>query len=379
MKGFLKLLGLLLLVAVAYLLAWPVPIDPVAWTPPPNPGLTGKFAVNNELAAAERLAQGHGAGPEAVVVGPDGRIYTGYLDGRLSAIDPRSGKVEDLENTGGRPLGVSFDAAGRLFIADAVQGLMMLEPDGGEIRVLSNAANGQALGFVDDLDLDAQGNVYFSDASAKFGVHQVMESFFEHRGEGALLRYDPRTGKTAELAAGLHFPNGVALGPDDEYLLLTETAKYRVLKYWLKGDKAGSIETFIDNLPGFPDNITFNGRDTYWLALYGPRTADLDQLLPQPFLRKIIYRLPDAVQPAPAKHGIVIGLNLDGEVVANLQAQGPDSFAPVTSVRQHGEWLYLGSLSAPSIARVKNPLWTGPENLEVLEQVQALMEGDSPD
>jgi len=40
---------------VTYLLAWPVPIDPVAWTPPAAPELTGMYAQNSELAKIERL------------------------------------------------------------------------------------------------------------------------------------------------------------------------------------------------------------------------------------------------------------------------------------------------------------------------------------
>ena len=37
----------------------------------------------------------------------------------------------------------------------------------------------------------------------------------------------------------LLFANGVAVGPDDAYVLVNETAAYRVMRYWLKGEKAG--------------------------------------------------------------------------------------------------------------------------------------------
>ena len=33
---------------------------------------------------------------------------------------------------------------------------------------------------------------------------------------------------------------------------------YRIQKYWLCGDKAGTAEIFIENLPGFPDNVSSN-------------------------------------------------------------------------------------------------------------------------
>lgn len=351
MKGFLSFLLLGCGALLAYLLLWPVPIDPAAWTPPPNPGWTGVYAQNQRLAGVQRLAAGVGEGPEAVVIGPDGRVYSGYIDGRLVAVDPNSNAVEVLENTGGRPLGVQFGDGGELYVADAVRGLMVRRGNG-ELEVISNNYAGQGLGFVDDLDIDSQGRVYFSDASAKFGVTQVRADFFEHRGNGALLRYDPATGVTEQLTDQLYFPNGIAVGPDDAYVLVNETAKYRVLRYWLKGDKAGQMEVFIDNLPGFPDNITYNDNGTFWVAMYGPRSADLDALLPRPFLRKLVFRLPEWLQPSPAQDSLVLGLNADGEVIANLQYRGEDAYAPITSVREHDGWLYLGSLSADAIGRI---------------------------
>jgi hypothetical protein len=49
-----------ILLATAYLLLWPVPIDPLAWQPPPAPD-------NGLLANAGRLLEGLGEGPEAVI------------------------------------------------------------------------------------------------------------------------------------------------------------------------------------------------------------------------------------------------------------------------------------------------------------------------
>lgn len=54
---------------------------------------------------------------------------------------------------------------------------------------------------------------------------------------GRLLKYDPKTKKTSFLLGGLHFANGVALGPKEEYVLVVETSSVRVSRYWLKGAK----------------------------------------------------------------------------------------------------------------------------------------------
>ena len=43
-------LGVVAILALVYLAAWPVPIDPEAWEPPEAPALAGPFAPNSYLA-----------------------------------------------------------------------------------------------------------------------------------------------------------------------------------------------------------------------------------------------------------------------------------------------------------------------------------------
>jgi hypothetical protein len=69
-------------------------------------------------------------------------------------------------------------------------------------------------------------------------------------------------------------------------------------------------------------------------------------------MRKLVSRLPAVLQPQPKRHGIALGLDLDGKVVANLQYAASDAYSPITSVREFGPWLYFGSLSEKSIGRM---------------------------
>lgn len=348
---FARMLLMLLLVALAYLLFWPVEVDPVAWEPPAPPADAPAYAGNARLAAVERIAQDVGAGPEAVNFDAQGRLVTGFIDGRIMRFAADGSQAELLADTGGRPLGLDFASNGDLIVADAVKGLVRVKPGGGW-EVIADSADGVPIGFADDVDVSSDDIAYYSDASVRYGVHEVMQDVMESRPNGRLLATDLASGDTRVLLPQLHFANGVALGPDEAYLLINETTRYRVMRYWLKGAKRGQLEVFIENLPGFPDNITYNGRDLFWLALYSPRTADLDRMLPLPFLRKLVWRLPRALQPAPAQHGMVLGLSLDGQVRHNLQDSGPGAFAPITSARQGPEHLYFGSLTQPSMARL---------------------------
>jgi len=347
-----KILAALFAAAALYLLLWPTGMDPVAWTPPPAPALEGVYAYNEKLKAIQKLAVGAGEGPEAVHVDTYGRLYTGYRDGRIVLVYDNGARYMELTNTGGRPLGITSGPNAGLIIADAKQGLLYFWRKG---KTLATEADGVPLGFTDDVDYSEAdgGTVYFTDASAKFGYGQQMKDIIEHGANGRLLRYNVPARETRVLLKDLHFPNGVALGPDGAYVLVNETAEYRILRYWLKGEKAGTHDVFIDNLPGFPDNVTFNGRDRFWVALYAPRNPQLDALLPGgPFMRHLTARLPTFLQPRPKLHAFVLGLDLDGKVVANLQYEGADAYAPITSVRESGPWLYFGSLTYPAIGRL---------------------------
>ena len=45
---------------------------------------------------------------------------------------------------------------------------------------------------------------------------------------------------------------------------------------WLTSDRAGEDDVFIDNLPGFPDNINPGLDGRVWVGLVSPRSAPLN-------------------------------------------------------------------------------------------------------
>jgi len=315
-------------------------IEPVAWEPAPNPGLAGEFAPNDILAAMQPILSGVGRGPEDITRAADGWLFTGLEDGRIIRFQP-GGEYQEYANTGGRPLGMQFDRDGDLVVADAMRGLVAVSTTG-EVRVLTDQFDGRKLLFVDDLDIAADGTVWFSDASARYGYHDYMLDAFEGQASGRLLSYDPATGETAVHLDGLRFANGVALGPEDRFVLVNETVAGRIHRLWLKGERAGQRELFHPGLPGSPDNISFNGVDTFWVALPMARDA-VDAIAGRPHLRKFIAGLPTRFRTGEIGGGaMVVGLDLEGRVKYNLQGAG--DFRMITSVNEFDGRLYLGSV-----------------------------------
>jgi sugar lactone lactonase YvrE len=354
-KLFLALL-VLIVALVGYLLAWPVPINPVVWTPPVAPELTGIYAQNSELARIERLRV-DGIAPEDVAIDSLDRIYCGTNDGRIFRFQADGTKPEAFASTKGRPLGLMFDQNGNLIVADAMIGLMSIAPDG-KSTVLSTEADGVPFRCTNDLDVAADGTIYFTDASYRFPLTELKADLLEHQPNGRLLAYDPRTKQTRVLLHDLYFANGVALSPEkgQSFVLVNETGSYRVRRYWLKGPKQGQSDIFIDNLPGFPDGISSNGRDTFWLALVNQRDSALDGLMPHPFLRKMVMRLPNFLQPNIKRYAFVLGLDSNGRVVRNLQDPSPQCFAQIANVVEHKGTLYFGSIGESAIGRMSLPV-----------------------
>jgi sugar lactone lactonase YvrE len=355
-KRTLQSLVVILMLLALYLLAWPVPIDPVAWTAPPHPGYTGVHARNERLAELETLALGGLHGPEDVALDREGRIYAATHEGVIVRLDKEGRNPQPWAKTGGRPLGIDFDGAGNLIVADAYRGLLSIAPDA-TVKVLATQAEGIPIRYANDVDVAADGKIYFSDASTKFPAEgggtlaASLLDLMEHGGHGRLLAYDPVTGTASAVLKGLDFANGVAVSPEQDFVLVNETGSYRVIRYWIAGTRKGQSEPLIEALPGFPDNISAGEGGRFWVALVSPRNPIVDRLSGSPFLRKMVQRLPAFLRPLPVPYGHVIAVDAKGKVVADLQ--DPSGAYPInTSVTETADYLYIGSLMAPVVARL---------------------------
>ncbi len=357
MKKITWILSLIVIATFAYLCLWPVPIEPVSWTALPAPSYTGVHAENNRLAELNVIPLADEEGPEHIVLGRDGKLYAAVVSGNILRMNPDGSDQETFINTGGRVLGFDFDADGNLIAADAIKGLLSINPDR-KITVLADKVGEDPIRYADAVVVAGNGKIYFSDASTRFspavwgGTFEAsILDIMEQSSTGRILEYDPERKTTRVVAYGLSFANGVALSDDQKTLFVTETGKYRIWKIAVDTNNLNvtsaspQATVLLNNLPGYPDNLMRGLDGKIWLGFAKPRSPVVDSLADKPFLRKIVLRLPRSMWPVPKSYGHVIAFTEDGTVVADLQDPN-GGYPETTAVTETRDRLYVQSLHA---------------------------------
>lgn len=345
-----------------YVLLWPVPVEPVAGQRYPDRGLTGPYAANHRLATATLHALGGYRGPEMVRV----RRWQGVLEvwmavttddenrGRLLRWLPESNRVEEMADTGGRPLGFDFAADGSVVVVDPMQRGVFRVHDasaGDRIETLLSVP-----GFLNALTIAADGRIYITESTQRFppSAHGFAQALafdaLEGRCSGRVWMHDPASGESRVLIEGLCFPNGIALGADGTSLFVSEMLAYRVLRLPVTG---GAAQVLLSDLPGFPDNLTRGEHGRLWLALAAPRKPVLDFAADKPWLRKMFARWPLWLTPPPPRFAHVLAFSGDGEVLHDLQ-DGDGRLPSATGVTEFEGALYLHNLDQGELAVVRN-------------------------
>ena len=311
-----------------------------------------------------------GAGAEDVLVGPNGRVWTATADGAVIAITPDGRHSERVLETGGRPLGLEWLPDGRLLVCDAWRGLLALDVDGpGRIEELVTHVGGVPLVFTNNAAVAADGTIWFSDSSRRWGVDAWKSDLVEHTRSGRLLRRDV-DGTVTTVLDGVAFANGVALTSDEGAVLVAELSLRRIRRVALSGglpaaghvvgDEGSDVEPpeeqlFVTDLPGYPDNISRGSDGLIWSAIASPPDPVLGLLQRGPQrVRDLALRLPDALKPSPQRTVRVTAHDDTGHLVHDLSADASE-WHMATGVREHDGRVWLGSLVEPAVAYIDLP------------------------
>jgi ribose transport system permease protein len=331
--------------------------------PPTEIGKGGPFEQNDKLRDVTLIGLGRIEAPEDVILDRRDNLYAGSRHGDIIRFfAPDYERMEVFAHIGGQPLGMAFDRNDNLYVCIGGMGLYRVTPDGRvekatdeTNRSIYSVNDDSRLRLADDLDITDDGRIFFSEATVRYEMDEWPVDGLEARGNGRIVCYDTNTGKTHTAVRGLKFPNGICVASDKQSILFAETFGCSIKRYWFDGPKKGAIETVMDNLPGYPDNINLASDGNYWLALVGMRSPALDLAWKMPGFRlRMAKRVPVDEWLFPnINTGCVVKFNEKGEILDSYWDLHGLNHPMITSMREHRGYLYLGGISNNRIGRYK--------------------------
>ncbi len=294
---------------------------------------------------------GHGAEDVLVLTdGPhEGSVLSGTEDGAIFRLSHDGRRIDRVAHTGGRPLGLELHPDGRLLVCDARRGLLRVDLATGDVEQVVHEVGGREMVFCNNAAIASDGTVWFSDSSTRFSIEQWKDDFVQDTRTGRLLRLDP-SGEVSVVLDGLAFANGVALAADESFVVVAETGARTLVRHWITGERAGSRDLLVADLPGYPDNIARGSDGLIWVAVASPRDPVVERLQQgPPWLRRQVTRIPQRLQPKPARTCRVQAYDDTGRLVHDhdLPAEG---FHMATGVRERDGDVWIGSLLEPAVA-----------------------------
>ncbi len=283
----------------------------------------------------------------------EGRLVCGLADGRIVRVDPATGTTETLAKTSGRPLGLEICSDGRILICDSPTGLFRLDPVSGALELLVERFEGRRLIFCSNAVIARDGTIYFSTSSSRYPFTHYLRDIVEHIPSGQLFRRRP-DGRVELLLDKLFFANGLALAPDESWIVIAETNAQQLRRLWLSGASAGQSDIFA-NIAGFPDNMSVSPDGLVWVAIASPDTPVRAKLHAAPLLvRRIVARLPDSLRPKPERIGWLMAYDAAGNVVHDFRWTD-GTYAMFTGVVQRNGIVYIGTLTGKAMLRFSVP------------------------
>ncbi len=284
----------------------------------------------------------------------EGAVFTGTEDGSIFRISHDGRRINRVAHTRGRPLGIEYDADGRLLVCDAHRGLLRVDPEDGAIEVLADRVEGVRMRFCNNAAITEHGQIWVTDSSRRHSIEEWKSDFVEDTRTGRLLRRAP-DGQVEVVLDGMSFSNGVALAGDESFVAVAETRARRVARHWLAGPRQGAADLLVDDLPGYPDNIARGSDGLIWVTIASPVDAAVEVLNKGPkWLRRQVTRVPDRLQPKPRRTARVQAYDDAGRLVHDLDAPA-EEFHMATGVREHEGRVWMGSLLEPAVAVLDVP------------------------
>jgi gluconolactonase len=205
--------------------------------------------------------------PEGPAFDRDGNLYVVEIQaGRITRIPPDEEPRVFAENGGG-PNGSNFGPDGHLYVCncggfpgpDRQSGRIERVTPKGKVEVILTEIDGVALASPNDLGFDAFGNIYFTDPIWGEVAPPGHVCFLSTDGHGRRLH------------TGLFFPNGIAVTPDGQQLIVCEsqTSKLQIFDILEPGVLSAPREFAKLSHGAAPDGFAFDDQGNLLCCGYG--------------------------------------------------------------------------------------------------------------
>ncbi len=261
--------------------------------------------------------------------GPDGRIYfsdmtatfgSGMQGGHLLAFDPATRETSVVLSPSSMSNGIVFDSRGRMIVAHGAdfggRCVSRIDMTTRRSTILAGLFNGRSFNSPNDVDVDAQDRIYFTDP--RYLGHEPIE-------QPVMGVYRINADSTVELViAECSRPNGLAVSPDGRHLYVVENnfvwfdrrtlsgfavrhAEVQILRYDIRADgTVGNRRILVDYSQeggGGPDGIEVDAAGNVFAAVltatpgirvYSPEGLEIDRVnLPRRAANLTLARVPD--------------------------------------------------------------------------------------
>ncbi len=258
----------------------------------PTPGRSASIAENLATARFTQYCKGpaYSEGPTWV----NGEVF--FCSDGLRRVDQSGNVILWLDIA---PAGTVLGANGCLLICDNKhKALLSLAPDG-TLGVLADTFEGKPLNSLNDLTVDARGNIYWTDPSGS-SLASPTGSVFRLRPDGVVSR----------IGHTFAFPNGLDVDPAGQFLYLIESQSKKILRFRVPDDDQplGPAELFYDLGGSGGDGCAFDAAGNFWVA---------DYQRPETKQGRITVISPE---------GKVLGqIDVPAQVVSNITFGGPEN------------------------------------------------------
>lgn len=189
----------------------------------------------------------------------DGRLYVSdFLDRRIAALNPNTGKIETIIALQDSPSGLGWRPDGAMmFVSMASRRLNVLEGD--DVRLVADLG-AICAGRANDMVVTRNGGAFIGN----FGFDMLRGA----PQEMTRLCYVSPTGEARAVGEELLFPNGVVLLDDERTLVVAETYANRLTAFEVGHDgelsRRRTFAQFGDDIA--PDGICADAEGAIWVA-----------------------------------------------------------------------------------------------------------------